>query len=135
MILHCFVLPCALALLPIATAPSLSGLWSFEGDGTVVEFKSCGNAVCATVRRTSPKNDQATDNLKCGQIVMGGMKPERGAVHYRGWVLDPASHRRYNARIEPDTGALKLAVSAMGGLFSETYRLRPVVGAIESCQS
>ncbi len=131
-----FLLSLAWVSLPAAAAaaPALAGLWTFEEDGTVVEFASCGDAVCATVRRPPPKSDQPADDPKCGQLLVGGMKPDGGAGLHRGWVLDPASDKRYTARLEPDSGALKLVVSAFGGAYSETYRLRPAAGAAEACK-
>jgi uncharacterized protein (DUF2147 family) len=129
-----FLLSFACVSLPAAAAPALAGLWTFEEDGTVVEFASCGDAVCATVRRPPPKSDQPADDPKCGQLLVGGMKPDGGAGLHRGWALDPASQKRYSARLEPETGAFKLVVSAFGGVYSETYRLRPAAGAVQACK-
>jgi uncharacterized protein (DUF2147 family) len=132
---HRLLMSCALLSLPAAAAPALAGLWTFEEDGTVIEFASCGDAVCATVRRPPPKSEQPAEDPKCGQVLVGGMKPDGSAGQHRGWVLDPASQKRYTARLEPDTGALKLVVSAFGGVYSETYRLRPAAGVVEACKT
>ena len=119
---------------PAQAAPLLEGLWRFDDDGTVIEFARCGDASCATVRKPPPKSEHPADDPKCGQTLIGSMKPDGTNGHYSGWAADPADNKRYSARLEPDgEQRLRLVVRALGGLINETFKLQAVQGAVEPC--
>jgi uncharacterized protein (DUF2147 family) len=128
----CLMAPLACAA-PAAPGP-LSGHWRFDDDGTVIEFKACGEATCGYVRQ--PNGNSASENaLLCGSMLLGGMKPDADTGHHRGWAADPADLKRYAATLEQDGKGLKLVVRALGGLYSESYRLRPAAEAPGTCKS
>lgn len=106
-------------------APKLEGFWRFLDDGTVVEFVRCQESFCATVRVLPVQGERTPDDPKCAQKLIGDMKPDGTTGQYLGWVLDPGDNKRYPARLEPHSNQqLRLVISAMGGLFSETYKLQ-----------
>lgn len=116
------------------TATPLEGHWRFVDDGTVVEFAPCADAMCATVRRPPPKSAKPAEDPKCGQVLIGGIKPDSRGGRYIGWAADPADNKRYSALLEPDgERQLRLVVRAMGGLATETYTLQAVQTAVEPC--
>jgi uncharacterized protein (DUF2147 family) len=127
---------CLMAPLACAAPASspLSGHWRFDDDGTVIEFTTCGEATCGYVRQ--PNGNSAADNaLLCGTMLLGGMKPDANTGHHRGWAADPADLKRYEATLEQDSRGLKLVVRALGGLYSESYRLRPAAEGPSTCTS
>ncbi len=127
----------AMLALPSAVAamPAPSGLWRFE-DGTVVEFVACGATRCAVVRglpSAEADKRQAQNAPECGTTLIGDLKPRR--AWFAGWVLDPESGKRYSAELtRSKPGTLQLSVSAMGGLYNETYALQSVAGAYQACR-
>lgn len=127
---------CLIAPLACATTPPgpLSGHWRFDDDGTVIELTACGEALCGIVRQAPGNSAKPEEAARCGTVLLGDMKPDSNAGRHRGWVVDPADLKRYDATLEPDGKGLKLVVRALGGMYSETFRLRPTPTVPATCK-
>jgi uncharacterized protein (DUF2147 family) len=127
----------ALALCLIAASASaapLSGHWRFDDDGTVIELAACGEALCGTVRQPPDNSAKPGQAPRCGMVLLVDMRPGGNAGHHRGWAIDPADQVRYDATLEPDGQGLKLVVRVLGGLYRESFRLRPTALVPATCK-
>jgi uncharacterized protein (DUF2147 family) len=127
---------CLIAPLASATTPPgpLSGHWRFDDDGTVIELTACGEALCGIVRQPPGNSAKPAQAAHCGTVLLGDMKPDGNTGQHRGWAVDPADQKRYDATLEPDGKGLKLVVRALGGMYSESFRLRPAAEVPSTCK-
>jgi uncharacterized protein (DUF2147 family) len=113
-------------VLPAWSNPSaLTGTWRFADDHSLISFAACGDAICGTMVGSPTKGKDAGKKAGCGRVVVGGLQADgTEGNRFKGWTVDPDTDKRYSSTVMVDKpDALKLTVTAMGGLFSESFVL------------
>ena len=89
----------------VAAASVLVGRWLTEGGGAVIEFSSCGGALCGRIvgiRANRPGNKLAVDwrgKPLCGLTIVQASRHEGDA--WFGRITDPRNGNIWKARLAP----------------------------------
>ena len=131
----------------IAIDNKIEGQWTFVEDGTVIELSSCSakpDWLCAAIVRHPSLMEKTTHkSTLCGLLLLGDLqsdnRPELGAHHYRGWIIDPEETiqgktlARYDATLTLKS-ATKAQINVRAGFFTENHELVRAAIPVTSCR-
>jgi uncharacterized protein (DUF2147 family) len=114
------------------TPDEAKGLWLSADKGAVIEFKSCGEAICG---RIVWDKDAGTPADTCGVQVAQLERYDNGAWR-QGWVYDPRDKKNYKGVVRVKDGDLFIRAFIGVEVLGETEQLKRVdsVPATPSCR-